>query len=95
MTETELFAGLCDLSYVGAKVSDDDVRALSENMPGWGGIYNIPLAEMQGLGLPVMNLGPSGEAPHKRDERLHLSYSLDVLPELLETAVREISKRNS
>jgi len=95
MTETELFAGLCDLSYVGAKVSDDDVRALSENMPGWGGIYNIPLAEMQGLGLPVMNLGPSGEAPHKRDERLHLSYSLDVLPELLKRAVREISKRNS
>ena len=94
MTESELFAGLCDLSYVGAKISDDDVRALSGNMPGWGSIYNIPLKEMQGLGLPVINLGPSGESPHKKDERLHLRYSLDILPSLLKFAVRELSRRS-
>lgn len=95
MTEAELFAGLCDLSYVGAKLSDGDVRAFSENMPGWGVIYNIPLKEMQGLGIPVINLGPSGQSPHKKEERLHLAYSLDVLPELLKTAVRELSRRNA
>lgn len=94
MTESELFAGFCDLSYVGAKISDDDVRALSGNMSGWGSIYNIPLKEMQGLGLPVFNLGPSGESPHKKDERLHLRYSLDILPSLLKFAVRELSRRS-
>lgn len=91
MTEVELFAGLCDLSYVGAKVSDEDIKSLSENTPGWGKIYSIPLKEMQALALPVINLGPSGEAPHKRDERLHLKYSLDVLPELLKSLIRKLS----
>ena len=93
MTEVELFAGLCDLSYAGAKVSDGDVKALSENTPGWGELYGLPLDEMRALGVPIMNLGPSGEAPHKKDERLHLRYSLDVLPELLYAAIREIAKR--
>lgn len=93
MTEVELFAGLCDLSYAGAKISDGDVKALSENTPGWGELYGLPLPEMRALGVPIMNLGPSGEAPHKKDERLHLRYSLDVLPELLYAAIREIAKR--
>lgn len=92
MAEMEFFAGLCDLSYAGAKVSDGDVSALSENMPGWGSVYNVPLKEMQSLGIPVMNLGPSGEAPHKKDERLYLRYSLEILPELLKEAIRELSK---
>lgn len=93
MTEVELFAGLCDLSYVGAKVSDDDVSVLENNMPGWGSIYKIPLAEMRALSLPVLNLGPSGEDPHKKTERLYLHYSLDILPDLLRSLVREISAR--
>lgn len=92
MTEVELFAGLCDLSYAGAKISDGDVNTLSENMPGWGELYKLPLPEMRALGLPVMNLGPSGEAPHKKDERLYLRYSLEALPELLYAAIRELAE---
>ena len=93
MTEVELFAGLCDLSYVGAIVSEDDLEALEKNTPGWGTIYNIPLREMQGLALPVVNLGPSGEEPHRRGERLNLHYSLDVLPQLLRSLIRHISEK--
>lgn len=92
MREVELFAGLCDLSYVGAKVLTDDLQALEKNMPGWGEIYSIPMKEMQSLGLPVINLGPSGEDAHKKTERLRLGYSLDILPELLRCAVRKVSE---
>lgn len=92
MTEVELFAGLCDLSYVGAKISRGDVSALAGNMPGWGELYSMPLDEMRLLGLPVINLGPSGEGPHKKEERLHLHYSLDVFPELLRAAIRELAR---
>lgn len=92
MREVELFAGLCDLSYVGAKVSTDDLETLEKNMPGWEEIYSVPLKEMQSLGLPVINLGPSGEDAHKKTERLRLGYSLDILPELLRFAVRKISE---
>ena len=92
MREVELFAGLCDLSYAGAKVTADDLEALEKNMPGWGEIYSIPMKEMQSLGLPVINLGPSGEDAHKKTERLRLGYSLDILPELLRCAVRKVSE---
>jgi arginine utilization protein RocB len=47
---------------------------------------------MQSLGLPVINLGPSGEDAHKMTERLRLGYSLDILPELLRYAINKISE---
>ncbi len=91
MKEIEFFAGLCDLSYAGGNFSSADAAAFSENMPGWGEIYSIPLRDMQELGMPVVNLGPSGEAPHRKEERLYLSYSLDVFPELLKSLIAKIS----
>lgn len=92
MREVGLFAGLCDLSYVGGKISSsDEIDALEKNMPGWGEIYSIPMKEMQSLGLPVINLGPCGEDAHKMRERLKLGYSVDILPGLLRYAVKKIS----
>jgi arginine utilization protein RocB len=93
MREIELFAGLCDLSYVGASVSDEDVSAFERNMPGFGAMYHIPMKEMQKLGMPVLNIGPSGADAHKRTERLNVHYSLELLPEILRMSVREISKK--
>lgn len=90
MGEAEFFAGLCDLSYVGAQPTDADVRAISQNMPGWGKIYGIPMEEMKALGLPVINLGPSGDAPHRKEERLHLHYSLEILPQLLKSLIGKL-----
>ena len=95
IAEEEFFAGLCDLSYVGGKVSDEDLESYSSNVPGWRDIYSIPLTEMNGLGLPVVNIGPSGEYPHKKMEKLHLNYSLDILPELLRETIKTISKKVS
>ena len=93
ITEEEFFAGLCDLSYVGGKVSDEDLDSYSSNVPGWKDIYSIPLTEMNGLGLPVVNIGPSGEYPHKKMEKLHLHYSLEILPELLRETIKTLSKK--
>jgi arginine utilization protein RocB len=87
----QLFSGLCDLSYAGGKISEDDLHTYADNVPGWGRIYDIPLEEMQSLGLSVLNLGPSGEDAHRETERLYLDYSTDILPELLRDTIREIS----
>lgn len=93
MTEAEMFAGLCDLSYVGAKVSDEDIAAFALNTPGFGEIYDLPLEAMRSLGLPVVNLGPSGLDAHKKTERLFVGYSLEILPELLRLLIRQLSER--
>lgn len=91
MTEVELFAGLCDLSYVGGRISDVDARSYEENLPGWGIVYGMPLDAMKELGMPVMNIGPSGEGAHKKDEYLNLRYSLDILPRILRSTIRRLS----
>ena len=93
ITEVEFFAGLCDLSYVGAKVSAEDLSDFKRNMPGWGCVYSIPLEEMNSLGMPVVNMGPSGEDAHKKTERLYLHYSLDILPDAVRSLIRKLSER--
>lgn len=92
MTEIEFFAGLCDLSYVGGKISEADLAVFESNLPGFGEIYQIPLADMSVLALPVVNLGPSGEDAHKNTEKLRIPYSLKILPSLLRSLVRQLSK---
>ncbi len=93
MKEVELYAGLCDLSYVGAKSDPEELSIFENNLPGWGHIYSIPMQEMQSLGMPVINLGPSGEDAHKKNERLNLHYSLDILPDLLRYAIGKVSSK--
>jgi arginine utilization protein RocB len=88
MSIREFFQGICDLSYLGFQGSAFDVFCMAANTPGWGSIYRIALKEMMGLDVPVLNLGPSGKDPHKPTERLCLSYSLEVFPELLREAVK-------
>ncbi len=88
MSIREFFQGICDLSYLGFQGSAFDMFCMAANTPGWGSIYRIALKEMMGLEVPVLNLGPSGKDPHKPTERLCLSYSLEVFPELLREAVK-------
>ena len=83
----EFFAGICDLSYMGFRGSSFDVLCMASNTPGWGSVYRLALKELLGLDIPVLNLGPSGKDPHKPTERLRLSYSLEIFPELLREAV--------
>lgn len=93
LRELQLYSGLCDLSYAGGIISDEDLHAYADNVPGWGEIYDIPLDKMQSLGLSIMNLGPSGENAHRETERLYLDYSTGILPDMLRFAIRELSAK--
>jgi len=92
MTLREYFAGICDLSYMGFQGSSFDVLCMASNTPGWGSVYRLAMKELMGLHIPVLNLGPSGKDPHKPTERLRLSYSLEIFPELLREAVISMGK---
>ncbi|MGC9373122.1 MAG: M20/M25/M40 family metallo-hydrolase [Thermovirgaceae bacterium] len=81
------FGGICDLSYLGYRGSAFDPFCIAANMPGWGSVYRLPVKELMALDIPVLNIGVSGKDPHKPTERLHLPYTLDVLPGLLRTAI--------
>jgi arginine utilization protein RocB len=71
------FPGISDMSHLAP--SDG---------PGQAGFVAarsaIPYPETgEGLGCPVVNIGPWGREYHQRLERVHANYSFRVLPELL------------
>lgn len=74
---------ISDLSYAAAPKEDSVIKALKENMPGFGQKYKLPLKEMQELSLPVVNIGPFGKDAHKFTERVEKNYSFNVLPKIV------------
>lgn len=86
----EYYPYISDMSYLRLDPGVD-LRALTDNMPVWRtegeparpGSYSLPLDTIRALNLPVVNLGPYGAGAHQRGERLLMSYSFGVLPQLL------------
>jgi arginine utilization protein RocB len=84
------FPGLSDLSYVGSNDSLGDLSSLTNNLPLFQNGYKLPIAAMEKLNVPVMNLGPIGRDPHKWTERLELDYSFVTLPDLLSGTLKHL-----
>jgi len=79
----KFFPYIADLSYAAAPSDPSVIAALKGNTPGFGVKYNLPLAEMADLNLPVLNIGPFGKDAHQFTERLEKTYSFEVTPELV------------
>jgi arginine utilization protein RocB len=88
----EYFGGITDLSYTGFQGNPSELRALEENLPGWGRLYALPTEELLSLDVPVLNVGPAGQDAHKEGERLELDYSLRIAPELLDETIRRLGE---
>ena len=79
----KFFPYISDLSYGAAPKDPKIIAALKDNMPGFGTKYDLPLEDMQKLGLPVLDIGPFGKEAHKFTERIEKKYSFEVAPELV------------
>ena len=97
LTQQAHYPFISDMSYLRLDPGAD-LTALKENMPVWQnedalarpGGYSLPFAAMQDLGLPIVNFGPYGRAAHQRGERVLMSYSFDVLPQLLYETIEHL-----
>lgn len=79
----KFFPYISDLSYAAAPKDEGSLSALSQNMPGFGVKYVLPLKEMQSLQLPVVDIGPFGKDAHRFTERIEKKYSFEVAPQLV------------
>ena len=79
----KFFPYIADLSYAAAPSDPTAIAALKSNTPGFGVKYDLPLAEMADLNLPVLNIGPFGKDAHQFTERLEKNYSFEIAPELV------------
>lgn len=84
------YTGISDLSYSGIRGSEKLEDDLSKNMPFFGGIYDLPLGDIEKISMPCVNIGPWGKDFHKLTERV-LKEDLYVrTPEILNYAVKMI-----
>jgi arginine utilization protein RocB len=84
------FSGLSDLSFAGLQQPAETLTPLIENMPLFGKSYQLPITLLKQLNIPVMNFGPMGRDAHKWTERLNVSYSFGIFPNLLEAAIKKL-----
>ena len=86
----DFYTGISDLSYSGISGSGKIEESLKNNMPFFGEIYNLPLAEMQNISMPCVNIGPWGKDFHKLTERVYKEDLYERTPEILDFAVKAI-----
>ena len=84
------FTGISDLSYFSLSGSETVEGALRNNMPLYGEAYSIPLAEIEKLSMPCMNIGPWGKDFHKMTERVYKPDLYERTPALLVKAIETI-----
>jgi arginine utilization protein RocB len=84
------FPYISDMSFVA--LSDDmaGIEAVSKNNPGWGTKHYVNYQAIREINVPVINIGPYGFDAHKKYERMELSYSLEVVPNLTNLVIRKL-----
>ncbi|SDE17485.1 M20/M25/M40 family metallo-hydrolase [Sporomusa acidovorans] len=83
------FMGICDLSYTG-NISKADVENCSKNIIGMYKNYTIPFEKLKLLSIPGVVFGGFGKDFHKCSERLNLSYSFEIVPELYKFMIEHL-----
>ncbi|RDU25056.1 M20/M25/M40 family metallo-hydrolase [Anaerosacchariphilus polymeriproducens] len=81
------FPSLTDSSYL--KIDDDEeaIELLCRNFPEQKLLYPLPFHEIKSLNIPAVNFGGYGKDAHKWSERVNISYTFQVLPELIKETV--------
>jgi arginine utilization protein RocB len=84
------FSGISDLSYVGLQYPKSSLQSFITNMPLWEKGYSVPLEELEQFNVPVINLGSVGKDAHQRTERLDVTYTTQILTDLLPTCIHKL-----
>ena len=79
---------LSDASYAAFQGDKKDEETLKYNMPYWGKGWRIDVEAVRELNLPVVDVGVHGKGAHKYLERVHIPYTMKVLPELIKTITK-------
>ncbi|HYF75283.1 MAG TPA: hypothetical protein VD757_01740, partial [Candidatus Nitrosocosmicus sp.] len=88
----DYYMGISDLSYTGL-ADESCIEAVYNNMPGAGKIYELPVDSLKQLDIPGIVLGAFGKDMHKYTERLNIPFSIGVLPDIYEYAIKSLLEK--
>jgi arginine utilization protein RocB len=86
------FPYISDMSFVALSDDEEGITAVSKNNPGWGTKHYVDYQDIRDLNVPVINIGPYGIDAHKKLERMEMTYSLEVVPNLTNTVIQKLLK---
>lgn len=85
------FMGICDLSYTGFS-EESGINDFYDNLIGKE-MYNFPIDSIKKLNIPSVVFGGFGKDFHKYSERLNISYSIDVVPDLYIKILKDMFRK--
>ena len=86
------FPHISDMSFVAMSNDMLEIDELVKNTPSWGKKLFVDYQDVADLNIPVINIGPYGMDGHKRLERMEMTYSLEIVPNLTNRVLREVLK---
>ncbi|QPC47821.1 M20/M25/M40 family metallo-hydrolase [Mangrovibacillus cuniculi] len=84
------FPYISDMSFVAISDNEEGIRAANVNNPSFGTKLRVNYEEIRALNVPVINIGPYGVDAHKKLERMEMTYSLEVVPNLTNEVVQYV-----
>jgi arginine utilization protein RocB len=84
------FPYISDMSFVALSDDEEGISAVSNNDPGWGTKHFVEFQDIRDLNVPVINIGPYGLDAHKKLERMEMTYSLEVVPNLTNEVIKKL-----
>ncbi|MCF8008993.1 MAG: M20/M25/M40 family metallo-hydrolase [Halanaerobiales bacterium] len=89
----DFFPYLSDASFTAFQGDINEQKTLKSNMPFWSKGWEIDFEAVNKLNLPIINMGTYGKDAHKYLERVHIPYSMEVLPELIKEVTVELLQK--
>lgn len=86
------FPYISDMSFVALSDDEDGINAVSSNTPCWGSKLFVNYQDIRDINVPVINIGPYGFDAHKQYERVELSYSFEIVPNLTNELIQNLLK---
>ncbi|GAA0472012.1 M20/M25/M40 family metallo-hydrolase [Alkalibacillus silvisoli] len=87
------FPYISDMSFVALSDREEDIDAVTNNNPGWGTKHYVEYQDIRELNVPVINIGPYGIDAHKKLERMEMTYSLEIVPNLTNQVIVNLLRR--
>lgn len=84
------FPYISDMSFVALSDDDEGIKAVSNNNPGWGTKHYVNYQDIRDINVPVINIGSYGLDAHRQYERVELTYSFDVVPNLTNEVIKNL-----
>lgn len=84
------FPYISDMSFMALSDDEDGINAVSKNNPGWGTKHYVEFQDIRDINVPVINIGPYGLDAHKKLERMEMTYSLEIVPNLTNHVIQNL-----